>query len=95
MGATGAPVGTQPERTGGAQREQGDEGVVDVAQLTVAVGRHAVAAVAVVVARDRAERHAVARRESVTHASEHRVGEHLGPGARGTRGAGRRPCGRT
>ena len=71
----------ESERPFGAEREHGDEGVADVAQLAVAMRSDAVATVAVVVESRRAERHVVAARERGADDGEHRMRDDFGTGA--------------
>ena len=58
-----------------AEGEDHHDGVVELAQLAIAVERHAVATVAVVVERERAEGHSVAVDEIGSHLGQHRVRE--------------------
>ena len=51
--------------------------VVEVAKLAVAMERHAVAPVAVIVERDRTQRDSIVTRERVTDVSERAVGERM------------------
>ena len=67
-------AGLDEEGPLGPERDDGDECLVEVPELPVAVGRHAVATVAVVVEARALQGHPVAGLESLADLVEHRLG---------------------